>query len=278
MIIIRRFSENTKWRYFENFAMEPKREKNFSLAFRRSARFFKSDDEFFQDGNKFCFSEAKHFIKDEDLEQLSNLIANCKVGQLLVPCEVKGCKETFISSEAYELHFQTVHKYNCGVCGRNFPSNFLLDVHITENHDSFFQARRDRGDSVLVCLVESCNTAFKDENDRQRHLVEVHQYPSNFRFNRVKKKHSRKQKIRSESKELTENKSQTMEVEETTFGEKSDYQDTTKDSVLGFDKRSNGSSEISFKTRGVPHTINFGRGCSKTFSRSSRGGKNKQKQ
>jgi hypothetical protein len=40
---------------------------------------------------------------------------------------------------SYEAHYGSFHRNICLECHRSFPSNFLLDLHILENHDVLFK-------------------------------------------------------------------------------------------------------------------------------------------
>ena len=58
------------------------------------------------------------------------------------PCGVDGCDRRFRSLRAFEEHYHSSHRFRCIQCGRTFGNKRLLDVHITETHDSFFFAVR----------------------------------------------------------------------------------------------------------------------------------------
>ncbi|KFP36687.1 Zinc finger protein 511, partial [Chlamydotis macqueenii] len=49
------------------------------------------------------------------------------------------------------------------------------------------QPRRGGGEIQYKCLVEGCSEKFKSSKDRKDHLVAVHLYPADFRFDRPKK-------------------------------------------------------------------------------------------
>lgn len=55
----------------------------------------------------------------------------------------------FKTVEEFEHHYYKYHGFSCSVCHRVFPSQIILELHITENHDSFAQARRARGDKIV---------------------------------------------------------------------------------------------------------------------------------
>ncbi|XP_063101098.1 zinc finger protein 511 isoform X2 [Cavia porcellus] len=68
---------------------------------------------------------------------------------------------------------------------RAFPSEHLLDAHILEWHDSLFQILAERQD-MYQCLVEGCTEKFKTTQDRKDHMVRLHLYPADFRFDKPK--------------------------------------------------------------------------------------------
>ncbi|XP_053440447.1 zinc finger protein 511 isoform X3 [Nycticebus coucang] len=69
---------------------------------------------------------------------------------------------------------------------RAFPSGHLLDAHILEWHDSLFQILSERQD-MYQCLVEGCTEKFKTSKARKDHLVKLHLYPADFRFDKPQK-------------------------------------------------------------------------------------------
>jgi len=60
------------------------------------------------------------------------------------PCHVMGCMLKFDSLLQYELHYNSSHRYYCNECSKQLPSPHLLDLHISETHDSFFLAQAER--------------------------------------------------------------------------------------------------------------------------------------
>lgn len=83
----------------------------------------------------------------------------------------------------HEAHYETSHRNRCSACGRSFPTNRLLDLHLSEVHDSFFKAMAERR-AMYVCLVEGCLQVFSSSGKRHGHLVQVHRYPESFDFSR----------------------------------------------------------------------------------------------
>ncbi|KAL7992834.1 hypothetical protein Chor_017090 [Crotalus horridus] len=114
-------------------------------------------------------------------------------------CQIGGCSQVFNTLESYEHHYNMLHRNVCSSCKRSFPSTHLLDVHILEWHDSLFQIMAEK-QNMYQCLVESCPEKFKSSKDRKDHLITVHRYPSDFRFDKSLKA-QRKEKMRPLSKE-----------------------------------------------------------------------------
>ena len=107
----------------------------------------------------------------------------------------------FSSYRAYESHYRDQHTNRCAECRKNFPSAHLLGIHIEEMHDSFVQARKERGDRTVSsdptprnvpqvpnhrrqysCFVEGCDRKCSTPQKRKMHLIDKHMYPKNFFF------------------------------------------------------------------------------------------------
>jgi hypothetical protein len=55
----------------------------------------------------------------------------------------------FDSFEDYDVHYQKTHLNRCTECGRNFPDEHILHLHIAEYHDPINAAKRDRGEKIV---------------------------------------------------------------------------------------------------------------------------------
>ena len=158
-------------------------------------------DPFFEDGNQvFCFHEK---TVNSDIDFLVDSITAVHIDEF--NCSVKGCLETFTNPMQYNRHYDMLHKFRCETCSRSFSNNHLLSTHISENHDMFFKAQKEKGIAVYHCLIETCGRTFKAMETRRRHLVEKHKYPSDFRFNAVKRNHQKYQKSKNGSSGQTNN-------------------------------------------------------------------------
>ncbi|XP_013924534.1 PREDICTED: zinc finger protein 511 [Thamnophis sirtalis] len=183
-------------------------------------------------------------------------------------CQIDGCCQVFNTLESYEHHYNMLHRNVCSSCKRAFPSTHLLDVHILEWHDSLFQIMAEK-QNMYQCLVESCPEKFKSSKDRKDHLITVHQYPSNFRFDKSLKA-QRKEKVRPSSKEsnvpmdMTVEDSEQLHVEAMEIGPdehimESDFQSETESTV-----DSPAGGKWLYKSR-IPSTICFGQGATRVF-------------
>ncbi|KAJ4961431.1 hypothetical protein NE237_021341 [Protea cynaroides] len=135
-------------------------------------------------------------------------------------CPIAGCGARLNSLEDFEDHYHARHTASCSVCSRVYPTSRLLSIHISEAHDSFFQAKVARGIPMYECLVEGCGMKLKSYKSRQQHLLDKHKFPASFEF--LKKAHSSKkqrQKHQRRQGKLTDQKrDDKMEVEETMDG------------------------------------------------------------
>ncbi|XP_078386646.1 zinc finger protein 511, partial [Cetorhinus maximus] len=140
--------------------------------------FLQKEDEFFEDGDIH-----RHLYLRNALTSVGE-VERPKVSEFC--CHIAGCSQLFDTLENYEHHYNTFHRNVCSSCKRSFPSSHLLDIHILEWHDSLFQILAAK-QNMYVCLVESCTEKFKASSDRKKHLIKVHGYPPDFRFDKPKK-------------------------------------------------------------------------------------------
>ncbi|XP_005064308.1 zinc finger protein 511 [Mesocricetus auratus] len=139
---------------------------------------FPRDHEFFEDGDV-----QRHLYLQDMLTQVSETPEKSMVPEFT--CQVAGCCQVFAALEDYQHHYHMSHRNTCSLCSRAFPSGHLLDVHILEWHDSLFQILAQRQD-MYQCLVEGCPEKFKTSQARKDHMVRLHLYPADFRFDKPK--------------------------------------------------------------------------------------------
>ncbi|XP_012516147.1 PREDICTED: zinc finger protein 511 isoform X2 [Propithecus coquereli] len=149
--------------------------------FRFAARLvrFPREHEFFEDGDV-----QRHLYLQDVLSQVAEAPDRPRVPEFT--CQMAGCCQVFDALEDYEHHYHTLHRNVCSFCRRAFPSGHLLDAHILEWHDSLFQILSERQD-MYQCLVEGCTEKFKTSKARKDHLVRLHLYPADFRFDKPQK-------------------------------------------------------------------------------------------
>ncbi|KAI3799277.1 hypothetical protein L1987_34570 [Smallanthus sonchifolius] len=188
-------------------------------------RRFGPDDPFFASGNIERELLAKQVALDfteEEKQQLRNL----DVENSEVICPIVGCGANLRSLAEFEDHYNARHTASCSVCSRVYPTSRLLGIHVSEAHDSFFQAKVARGYAMYECLVEGCGVKLKSYKSRHQHLMDKHNFPSSFDFFKKaqpskkerSKKNQRKQRNATFNTENEEGSgASAMQVEEETL-------------------------------------------------------------
>ncbi|XP_059141891.1 uncharacterized protein LOC131929615 [Physella acuta] len=151
-------------------------------------------------------------------------------------CGVNGCHQVFTTIASFDSHYQNSHAFVCDTCKKTFVSNFLLDIHLEESHDSYFQILSQKVD-MYRCLVESCDQKFRTAELRNDHLVSDHKYPDNFTFHGLI---SPKTKVQSN------------ETSNTSCGE------MVTEGMEGQDVKSKGNKKSKGRGKRVPAVVNFG--------------------
>ncbi|KAM6464398.1 zinc finger protein 511 isoform 1-T1 [Liasis olivaceus] len=166
---------------------------------------YPADHPFFEDGDVH-----RHMYLQGLLENVTKDTERPRTSEF--SCQIGGCSQVFNTLESYEHHYNILHRNVCSSCKRAFPSTHLLDVHILEWHDSLFHIMAEK-QNMYQCLVESCLEKFKSSKDRKDHLITVHRYPSDFRFDKSLKA-QRKEKMRPPSEESSASMDMTVEDSE----------------------------------------------------------------
>lgn len=147
--------------------------------------------------------EKKHIVQSEE-EQLWQLF-----------CPIAGCGIKLKGVGELESHYLSRHSATCSVCTRVFPTTRLLNLHVSETHDSFFQAKVARNYLMYECLVEGCPARFQSDSSRHQHLVDKHHFPRSFRFHvkkHVSQKQRQRQKAHSNSKKSLKGKNASQQI------------------------------------------------------------------
>nr|ABK25896.1 unknown [Picea sitchensis] len=178
------------------------------MPFRRK---FTPDGPFFAPGN----AERELLAKQATLELTED--ENAQIGVLQyeefgdLPCPIIGCGARLSAMNDFEDHYLARHTSTCSVCSKVFPTTRLLNLHVAESHDSFFQAKVARGYPMYECLVEGCGMKFNTDRARHRHLVDKHKFPMSFEFH--KRRHpSKRQRQRQRQRLRARHSSNTGET------------------------------------------------------------------
>lgn len=179
-------------------------------------RRFDPESPFFSSGNierELLAKQVALDLSEDEKHRLQDLID--EDGSREVVCPIVGCGAHLISLEHFEDHYNGRHTASCSVCSRFYPTSLLLSIHVSEAHDSFFQAKVARGYAMYECLVEGCGLKFKNYKGRQQHLVDKHKFPSSFEF--FKKAHlskkARQKQHRKQAIHRSEETSSKMDIE-----------------------------------------------------------------
>ncbi|OTB20681.1 hypothetical protein K445DRAFT_313172 [Daldinia sp. EC12] len=105
-------------------------------------------------------------------------------GTFIMKCSLPPHRDvlSFRTYTEYEAHHNRTHMNRCVECGKNFPSEHLLNVHIEECHDAFAAVKREKGEHTYSCFVEGCDRKCRTPQKRRSHLIDKHMYPKNYFF------------------------------------------------------------------------------------------------
>lgn len=229
-------------------------------------RLLNMDNPLFRDGNLVCCLAIKQFTVKEDIDEIIQREAD-------ITCGIGTCNKVFKSLVEYESHYNSVHKNVCSICRRFYPTNHLLDIHLLEWHDSMFELLAEK-QPMFQCLIPTCSIKLSSRKQRKDHMIKVHKYPSNFRFDREKKAvHTR-----NDNKKVPVDKkreSTTMKVTDETKHVNSNNnvcqteEPTTMDMTVETENIQRPKLQYSYK---VPQNFSFGHGVSRGFQRKRGGG------
>ncbi|XP_061546283.1 zinc finger protein 511 isoform X1 [Phycodurus eques] len=138
------------------------------------------DHELFEDGDV----ERHMYLQDLYISEADDDKQTLSVSEFV--CHISGCNAVHSTLEEYEHHYNSLHRNVCSICRRSLPTSRLLDIHIQEWHDSVFMVLAQRQD-MYQCLVEGCEHKFRTITLRKDHLVQIHKYPPDFRFDKPKR-------------------------------------------------------------------------------------------
>ncbi|PVU97572.1 hypothetical protein BB559_001982 [Furculomyces boomerangus] len=165
--------------------------------YKPTKRRFQIEDSFFAEGNlevEVAIGSRKPPLILEllpktismDIDNVdSSKIAIDRNSNSTIVCHKYPCngRVTFPNPSSYEKHYNQLHLYVCMECHAVLPNPHWLDLHISECHDSFFQASVERGLKMYRCLLDSCNKTTVSAKMRKLHMIDKHKYPKNFKFN-----------------------------------------------------------------------------------------------
>lgn len=203
-------------------------------------------------------------------------------------CHISGCTSTFKTLQEYEHHYNSLHRHVCCTCRRSLPTARLLDIHIQEWHDSLFAILAQKQDMYL-CLVEGCGLKFRTMKNRKDHLINMHKYPPDFRFDKMKKDKREKRRLQPSDTEMevATDACESEGVCELICSAMANQTETPESIEMHMSEENTGAMETSVSTAQgpreplkpqysyrVPPTVCFGQGSVRGF-RGPRGGRRK---
>ncbi|CRK91677.1 CLUMA_CG005326, isoform B, partial [Clunio marinus] len=88
------------------------------------------------------------------------------------------------------------------VCKKKENSSHMLELHVVETHDTYFEVQREKK-PMYACFLQECKLLFMNPEERRDHCIKFHKFPHNFRFDNTKS--VRKNSPSNELMELSEN-------------------------------------------------------------------------
>lgn len=125
--------------------------------------------------------------EDEDAFEITRLVIlllsllKSSSFPIFSPTFCNVCNSEFALISEFETHYNSLHRHTCSVCKKSLPSAHLLDLHLMENHDSYFEILAAKKAS-FKCFLPECDSQFWTAKERLDHGVVAHKIPSNFRF------------------------------------------------------------------------------------------------
>ncbi len=133
-------------------------------------------EDFFAEGDKVCAMRTCQYLTQIDKEEFLHRDFP------EFPCQVPGCSATFKQLHENETHYNAKHRHFCTQCGKSLPTAHLLDLHLSETHDSYFALLALKRPSYQ-CLVPTCvKEKFWNPQARKEHCLQVHSFPPDFKF------------------------------------------------------------------------------------------------
>lgn len=106
-----------------------------------------------------------------------------------------------VISEQQSEYFVNENIYSCISCKKILLSSLLLDIHVSEKHDSFFELQKTKTPCVrrisifiakvtlnylsfdflqFICYLEDCKFKFGTHQERKDHAIKEHNFPHDF--------------------------------------------------------------------------------------------------
>ncbi len=154
-------------------------------------------DDFFAEGDSVCAMRSCQYLTQEDCEEFLHKDYET------FSCSVPGCSAKFKQLIDNEAHYNAKHRHACSVCKKSQPSAHLLELHVVENHDSYFEVLAKKKPSY-ECFMQTCKDKFWNPQERKQHCLQCHSFPDDFAaFESVNAKTEERKKSRTATTSTT---------------------------------------------------------------------------
>jgi len=222
----------------------------------------------FREGDRVTKINRSIVLTLEDVEEFLH------VDYKQFTCQVPGCKETFSQLHQSESHYNAVHRHSCSVCRKSLPSPHLLELHIQEQHDSFFSILAEKKASYQ-CFLPTCSVVSWNPEERHDHAIKEHKFPPDFRFDQVKRRNGNKRgdKSKRNDKSASDNTKRPLSLARLDSNIEEEINHRNSLCILGSPESTAGSGKKSripvlrSNSCRVPRNISFGAGIPRAFEK-----------
>lgn len=90
-----------------------------------------------------------------------------------------NCEESYEDDSASKSDYGS--SFTCSACKKVLMSAHLLELHILEHHDSYFNVVKD-SQPLFTCFLAECDVKSRTSEERKEHCINQHSFPHDFRY------------------------------------------------------------------------------------------------
>lgn len=153
------------------------------------------------------------FYSKDEIEAILN-----KLSQQTLPNETNtksDFKKLGIIVDETKFVNLSENQFVCSECKKILMTSHLLDLHLAENHDTFFELQKLKK-PMFACFLAQCKQMSMNVDERRDHCIKDHKFPHDFRFD-SNFHHISKNKSTSDSMEVDDNPAKGSKAKNTNF-------------------------------------------------------------